>query len=588
MNRIGRYEIEGRIGSGGFATVYKVRDTVLDSEVAAKVLAENWTDNAEIRDRFIREAQLLRRIDSHRVVTVHDIGEIEGGQPYFVMSLANRGTLEDRLMANHTSPAPADVIKLAQELAACVRDVHNHDLIHRDIKPSNLLVTGGRGAIDVSQPPLLKEAERLLLGDFGLAKDIALQATGMTIAAGTGGYAAPEQMTLGGDPSRQTDLYAATAVMYRILTGTNPPNYDLLKEIVPFPDGQWWMAGALGQFFNRGMAYEQTARHNSIDTWLADFQQAYGGEQATLPPTTPVVPDSTPRSAFPSVPAITANSDPTSFLPEQRTSPVRAVPTANQPAYQQPSNPITPPPQGYQGPNHGWDRGPGPDPRSVPAVSAPVGAPSGYYPVPTGQPGYGQYPAHHAPQQQARPRRSVLPWLLSILVVAAAAVAGYVLVLPAFATPEVEGPDAVPAGETATFRASFDGADGFRWTDFEGGITDADEFSFVGIVPGPVRFKVQAIDDGSLSRARTVTVRITEGEGAPVIIGPDEIKVGEPTDFRFEAEGATDPEWRIDQVQNSEQITVTGSAAGPIDIVLIVTNAEGDRVGTRRTIQVVP
>ncbi|MEL7207761.1 MAG: serine/threonine-protein kinase, partial [Actinomycetota bacterium] len=190
MKRIGRYEVEGRIGSGGFATVYKVRDTVLDSEVAAKVLAENWTDNAEIRDRFIREAQLLRRIDSHRVVTVHDIGEIDGGQPYFVMSLANRGTLEDRLMANHSAPSPADVVSLAEEVAACVRDVHNHDLIHRDIKPSNLLVTGGRGQIDVSSPPLLKEAERVLLGDFGLAKDIALQATGLTIAAGTGGYAA--------------------------------------------------------------------------------------------------------------------------------------------------------------------------------------------------------------------------------------------------------------------------------------------------------------------------------------------------------------------------------------------------------------
>ena len=59
-----------------------------------------------------------------------------------------------------------------------------------------------------------------------LIKDIALQATGLTISAGTGGYAAPEQMAPSGSPDRQTDLYAATAVMYRVVTGTTPPAFE--------------------------------------------------------------------------------------------------------------------------------------------------------------------------------------------------------------------------------------------------------------------------------------------------------------------------------------------------------------------------
>ena len=96
--------------------MYLVRDPVLDSEVAAKVLAENWADSTELRDRFIREAQLLRRIDSQRVATVHDIGELPSGQPYFVMSLANRGTLDGRLATAPGAPAREDVHNLAHQV----------------------------------------------------------------------------------------------------------------------------------------------------------------------------------------------------------------------------------------------------------------------------------------------------------------------------------------------------------------------------------------------------------------------------------------------------------------------------------------
>lgn len=626
LEQIGRYEVEGRIGSGGFATVYRVRDAVLDSEVAAKVLADNWTDNAEIRDRFIREAKLLRRIDSHRVVTVHDIGELPGGQPYFVMSLANRGTLEDRLMANLAAPASVDVLNVAQDLASCIRDVHGHELIHRDIKPSNLLISGGRGPVDPAQPPLLKQAERLILGDFGLAKDIALQATGLTIAAGTGGYAAPEQMSHGGDPSRATDLYAATAVMYRILTGTNPPNYDVLNETVPFPDEQWWMQGALGQFFRRGMAFRQDQRHESIDAWLGAFRQAYGGEQtmaaapqspATPTPTPtsdPVTPppaqtrDSDPQSGYPSVPVVQPDHDPTSVLPHQ------------QPGYdpQPPSTPVTPQPRpqpyGFQQPNQGQVV----DPRSMPAVGGQVphqqapyaqaphsqaapntahGYAGGYgQPPSTPHSGYGGAPAqqpygnYQTPGPAAR-KKSRWPWLVLLLaIVVAAAGVGGALWLQGQGAPTVSGPDTAEAGELITLRAVGDSPDTFRWTDFNGDITESDEFAFRGVVPGTVSVQVQEVSaDGSLSPSTTHRVLVTEAEGGPEIVGPDEIEVGVTTSFSFTADSdVTDPVWRVgDSPQATDVVEITGTVAGAVDVTLTVTNEDGHQIGTRKTIQVV-
>ncbi len=617
LDRIGRYEVEGRIGAGGFATVYRVRDAVLDSEVAAKVLADNWTGNDEIRERFIREAKLLRRIDSHRVVTVHDIGELPGGQPYFVMSLANRGTLEDRLMANLNAPAPADVLNVAQDLAACIRDVHGHDLIHRDIKPSNLLISGGRGPVDPAEPPLLKPAERLLLGDFGLAKDIALQATGLTIAAGTGGYAAPEQMSHGGDPSRPTDLYAATAVMYRLLTGTNPPNYDVLKGTVPFPDEQWWMAGALGHFFRRGMAFQQDQRHDSIDGWLSQFQVAYGGQQTMAasphtpvtpsptsdPVTPPPTPNSDPRSAFPSVPAVQPDRDPTSVLPQQ------------QPSYQQPpATPATPQPRpqpyGFQNPAQGWDQGAVADPRSVPAVGtqpqqqvphsqvAP-GQVSGYadYGQQPGQhggyggPGQQHYPNHQTPTSARRRKKSRWPWLVLLLaIVVAGAGVGGALWYQRLGAPTVSGPDEAEAGELITLRGVADDAETFRWTDFNGDVTESEVFTFRGVVPGSVSVEVQAVDaDGSLSPSASKSVVITEADGGPEIVGPDEIEVGVTTEFSFTADSeVTDPTWRVgESPQATDVVEITGTVVGVVDVTLVVTNADGHAIGTRKTIQVV-
>src|SRR5581483_6973024 len=180
---IGRYRVVRLLGTGGFSTVYLARDDRLDADVAIKVLAENWCTDDEISRRFVDEARLLRRCDDDRVVRVHTIEQLDDGRPYFVMDYADAGTLADRAAAALDDGRPFGVreaVALSRELADCLTVVHDNGIVHRDLKPSNVLFRTTRSG------------ERMLLGDFGLARQL-LSSTGRTILAGTPEYVAPEQ-----------------------------------------------------------------------------------------------------------------------------------------------------------------------------------------------------------------------------------------------------------------------------------------------------------------------------------------------------------------------------------------------------------
>lgn len=109
LQRIGRYRLDRRLGSGGFGVVWLAHDDVLEAAVAVKVLSENWVDHLDIRERFLSEARLLRRANSNRVVQVYDIGELPDGRPYFVMEYADGGTLAERVAAGPLPVAEACV-----------------------------------------------------------------------------------------------------------------------------------------------------------------------------------------------------------------------------------------------------------------------------------------------------------------------------------------------------------------------------------------------------------------------------------------------------------------------------------------------
>ncbi|MFD8301649.1 serine/threonine-protein kinase [Streptomyces sp. NPDC059690] len=204
MQKLGRYLLEDRLGAGSFATVWRAYDPELDTDVAVKVLADNWASNADVRQRFLAEARLLRRISSPRVVRVHDVG-VQDDRPYFVMDYVRGGTLAERI--GHCRPTEA--LQLAAEAGYAVQVLHDAGVIHRDIKPSNLL-------LDADRTPMA-----VLVADLGSAKQLA-DASGLTVTTGTPAYMAPEQAFQTGGFDGRADVYALGVVAFELLTGHKP------------------------------------------------------------------------------------------------------------------------------------------------------------------------------------------------------------------------------------------------------------------------------------------------------------------------------------------------------------------------------
>ena len=156
--RLGRYAVRRRIGSGGFATVWLAYDDQLDSPVAVKVLADNWSEDAHVRRRFVEEGRYLRKVESPHVVSVYDAGELDDGRPYLVMSYADQGTLADRLEVDARTAVPQDrpatglttgqAMEVVRQVGAGLQALHDCGILHRDVKPANVLFRSVDGPDD--------------------------------------------------------------------------------------------------------------------------------------------------------------------------------------------------------------------------------------------------------------------------------------------------------------------------------------------------------------------------------------------------------------------------------------------------------
>lgn len=217
MERIGRYRLTERLGAGSFATVYKGHDDELDVAVAVKLLADNWSDNEDVRNRFLAEARLMRKIHDERIVRVYDIGTTGDNRPYFVMDFANGGSLED-LRKRPTDPGRA--LRLCAEGARALEVLHRNSVIHRDVTPGNLL-------LNVTSD----QKTHVLIADLGVAKSM-IGEQGATMTAGTPAYMAFEQATGVGTLDQRADIYSMAAVAYALLTGRPPFPVKTLADLL--------------------------------------------------------------------------------------------------------------------------------------------------------------------------------------------------------------------------------------------------------------------------------------------------------------------------------------------------------------------
>jgi serine/threonine protein kinase/tetratricopeptide (TPR) repeat protein len=207
--RLGAYEILGPLGTGGMGEVYRARDTKLGREVAIKVLPAAFTDDAERRERFEREARAASALSHPNVATIYEFGESDGCA-FIAMELVEGQPLDARIAGQPLETR--DLVDLALQVADALEEAHGRGITHRDIKPGNLMVTS-RGRVKVLDFGLARLAPRDADGDAST-----LMATRAGTALGTVPYMSPEQ-ALGRDVDPRSDLFSLGAVMYEMATG---------------------------------------------------------------------------------------------------------------------------------------------------------------------------------------------------------------------------------------------------------------------------------------------------------------------------------------------------------------------------------
>ncbi|OBG23519.1 protein kinase [Mycolicibacterium celeriflavum] len=221
--KIAGYTIRRMLGAGGMGEVYLAQHPRLPREDALKVLRSDISSDPDFVERFNREADLAANLWHPHIVGIHDRGKYRG-RLWISMDFVD-GTDVSRLLQQYPNGMPADeAIEIVKAVAGALDYAHTRGLLHRDVKPANILVA------DIEHVD-----RRILLGDFGVARDLAddtgggLTATNMTV--GTAAYAAPEQL-MGLDVDGRTDQYSLAVTAYHMLTGAPPFKHSKAAVVI--------------------------------------------------------------------------------------------------------------------------------------------------------------------------------------------------------------------------------------------------------------------------------------------------------------------------------------------------------------------
>ena len=272
-----RYRLDAQVGAGGMSTVFRAFDTVLERQVAIKLMHREIAGDSDQLERFRREARAVAQFNHPHVVGVIDAGEdvAEDGwaTPFIVLEYVEGETLKDRIRRNGRLPV-SEAIAYAIEVGRALGAAHERNIVHRDVKPQNVLVDE-EGSAKVT--------------DFGIARSLdedGLTADGRVL--GTTDYVSPEQ-ALGHGVTGQSDLYSLGIVLFEMLTGDVPFHGDnqiavAMKHVRDdLPDVQVRrpeVSAALAAVLDRATAKGLDRRYPDARALIADLEDVLAIETA--------------------------------------------------------------------------------------------------------------------------------------------------------------------------------------------------------------------------------------------------------------------------------------------------------------------
>ncbi len=277
----GRYELDGIVGRGGMAEVFRARDIRLDRIVGVKTLRDDLARDQTFQARFRREAQSAASLNHPSIVAVYDTGEDMVGNtpvPYIVMEFVDGRTLRD-LLRDDRRLLPERAAEITDGVLRALDYSHRNGIVHRDIKPGNVMLT---------------RAGDVKVMDFGIARAVSDSQMTMTQTAqviGTAQYLSPEQAR-GERVDARSDLYSTGCLLYELLTGRPPFTgdspvaiaYQHVKED-PVPPSQvdpevpdWADAIVL-----KAMEKDPADRYQSAGEMRNDIQRALSGAPVAAP-----------------------------------------------------------------------------------------------------------------------------------------------------------------------------------------------------------------------------------------------------------------------------------------------------------------
>ncbi|MEO5761353.1 MAG: protein kinase [Vicinamibacteria bacterium] len=222
--RIGKYDIIKPLGKGAMGIVYLAKDSMLDREVALKVMVSNIADDADLKMRFEREAKAVAKLSHPNVVNVFDLGYHTDGSPFMAMELLRGDDLQKTL---RMGPMPLDrKISIIVQVLVGLAQAHQAGIVHRDIKPANIFI-GNDDSVKIM--------------DFGVARLTTSSSTGTGAIVGTADYMSPEQVK-GARVDGRSDLFSVGCMFYEMLVGKRPFHADNLMAIffkITHDDPNW-------------------------------------------------------------------------------------------------------------------------------------------------------------------------------------------------------------------------------------------------------------------------------------------------------------------------------------------------------------